>query len=195
MSILSDASILDRIINENMIVGWSQSHKGDGKISYGITSYGYDMRVAPEFKVFRKPYYNAGTMYDPNQGKSIDPKASIDGLMEYVEADEIWLQPNEFALCRSVEWFNMPRDVAGWVVGKSTYARCGLIVNCTPLEPEWRGHLTIEISNTAPLPIRVYANEGIAQVGFFTGDSVCNTSYADKQGKYQNQFGVVGPKM
>jgi dCTP deaminase len=193
--IMSDSTIRERIINDEMIVGWAQSEKGDGKISYGITAYGYDMRVSREFKVFQKPYWDNYMMKQPNLGKSIDPKASIDGLMEYVEADEIWLQPNEFALCRSVEWFNMPRDVVGWVVGKSTYARCGLIVNCTPLEPEWRGHLTIEISNTAPLPIRIYAMEGIAQVGFHFGDKVCETSYKDKSGKYQNQYGVVGPKM
>ena len=192
--ILSDKSILERIINHKMIENCSQSTKGDGKISYGITSYGYDMRVARDFKVFRHEYWDKNVV-NPLAGKSIDPKAFDHSVMTHCEVDEIWLAPNEYALCRSVEWFNMPRDVVGWVVGKSTYARCGLIVNCTPLEPEWCGHLTIEISNTSPLPIRVYAMEGIAQVGFFTGDSICEISYKDKAGKYQNQVGVVGPKL
>ncbi len=159
-----------------------------GVISYGVSSYGYDVRVGRNFKVFTNVY---GALIDP---KNFSPTAFVD-----IEGDFCVIPPNSFALAETVETFEIPRDVLATCLGKSTYARCGIIVNVTPLEPEWRGKITIEISNTTPLPAKIYANEGIAQILFFRAEAVCHTSYADKKGKYQNQKGltlpfVVGPE-
>ena len=158
-----------------------QQHR-PGIISYGLTSYGYDVRVGRNFKVFTNVY---GSTVDP---KRFDPKSFVD-----IEADECVIPPNSFALAETVEYFDVPRDMLVICLGKSTYARCGIIVNVTPLEPEWRGKVTIEISNTTPLPAKIYANEGIAQMLFFRGEGVCKVSYADKKGKYQDQKGLTLP--
>ncbi len=155
-----------------------------GVVSYGLSSYGYDTRVADEFKVFTNVY---NTVVDP---KNFDPKSFVD-----IKADVCIVPPNSFALARTVEYFRIPRDVLTVCLGKSTYARCGIIVNVTPFEPEWEGHVTIEISNTTPLPAKIYANEGIAQVLFFQSDEPCEVSYKDKSGKYQAQRGVTLPKI
>ena len=154
------------------------------QISYGVSSYGYDIRVSNEFKVFTDVY---NTVVDP---KSFDEKSFVT-----IIDDECIIPPNSFALARTVEYFRIPRSTVTVCVGKSTYARCGIIVNVTPFEPEWEGHVTLEISNTTPLPARIYANEGIAQVLFFEGDEECDISYADKKGKYQNQTGITLPRM
>ena len=155
-----------------------------GVISYGLSSYGYDIRVADEFKVFTN--INS-TVVDP---KNFDARSFVD-----VKADVCIIPPNSFALAKTVEYFRIPRDVLTICVGKSTYARCGLIVNVTPFEPEWEGFVTLEISNTTPLPAKVYANEGISQVLFFQSDEVCEVSYADKKGKYQKQQGLTLPRL
>jgi dCTP deaminase len=152
-------------------------------ISYGLSSYGYDLRVSNEFKVFTN-VYNA----------IVDPKAFDDRSFVDISGDSCLVPPNSFALARSVEYFRIPRDVITLCVGKSTYARCGIIVNVTPFEPEWEGHVTLEISNTTPLPARIYAGEGLAQVLFLAATEVCETSYADRAGKYQAQRGIVGPR-
>lgn len=161
----------------------SKSEAGDRIVSYGLSSFGYDARLAPEFKVFTN-VNNA--LIDP---KNFDPKSFVD-----VEASECIIPPNSFVLARTVEWFKIPRDTLVVCMGKSTYARCGIIVNVTPLEPEWEGHVTLELSNTTPLPAKVYANEGIAQFLFFQGHP-CEISYADRGGKYQGQKGVNIPRM
>src|SRR2546428_1823560 len=153
-----------------------------GTISFGVSSYGYDVRVGRHFKVFTNVY---GAVVDP---KNFDRSAFVD-----IEADSCIIPPNSFALAETVEYFEIPRDVLATCLGKSTYARCGIIVNVTPLEPEWRGKITIEVSNTTPLPAKVYANEGIAQILFFRAEAVCQTSYADKKGKYQDQKGLTLP--
>jgi dCTP deaminase len=153
-----------------------------GVISYGVTSYGYDLRLGRKFKVFTNAHC---AIVDP---KHFDPKSFID-----MEADECLIPPNSFALAETVEHLEIPRDVIAICVGKSTYARIGIIVNVTPLEPEWRGKVTIEISNTTPLPAKVYAGEGIAQVLFLRAEAPCRTSYADKKGKYQDQSGLTLP--
>jgi dCTP deaminase len=153
-----------------------------GVISYGVSSYGYDVRVGPKFKIFTNVY---GAVIDP---KNFSPTAFVD-----IEGDSCIIPPNSFALAETVEYFEIPRDILAVCLGKSTYARCGIIVNITPLEPEWRGKITIEISNTTPLPAKIYANEGIAQILFFRAESVCRTSYADKKGKYQDQKGLTLP--
>jgi dCTP deaminase len=153
-------------------------------ISYGLSSYGYDLRVSDEFKVFTN-VFNA--VVDP---KAFDPKSFVD-----VKTDCCLVPPNSFALARSVEYFRIPRDVITLCVGKSTYARCGIIVNVTPFEPEWEGHVTLEISNTTPLPARIYAHEGLAQVLFLAGVEPCETSYAQRSGKYQGQRGITVPQM
>jgi dCTP deaminase len=186
MSIKSDRWISRMAREQGTIDPFEQSQVRSGVISYGISSYGYDMRVANEFRIFTNVH---SPIVDP---KDFDPLS----LVEY--EDEVCLiPPNSFALARSVEYFRMPRSVLTLCVGKSTYARCGIITNVTPLEPEWEGHVTLEISNTTPLPARIYANEGIAQVLFFeaNSDDVCETSYADKSGKYQSQRGVTLPKL
>jgi dCTP deaminase len=153
-------------------------------ISYGLSSYGYDLRVSDEFKVFTNVH---SAMVDP---KGFDEKSFVD-----IKTDVCVVPPNSFALARSVEYFRIPRNVLTICVGKSTYARCGIIVNVTPFEPEWEGHVTLEISNTTPLPAKIYANEGLAQVVFFEADDVCETSYADRGGKYMKQRGITVPRM
>ena len=168
-----------------MIEPFVEGQINRGVISYGVSSYGYDIRIGREFKVFTNAY---GATIDP---KSFDPKSFVD----IVSDTFITIPPNSFALARTVEYFRIPRNVITICLGKSTYARCGLIVNVTPFEPEWEGNVTLEISNTTPLPAKVYANEGIAQVIFLESDEVCEVSYADKKGKYQKQQEITLPKM
>ena len=156
----------------------------EGVISYGVSSYGYDIRVADEYKIFTNVH---SAIVDP---KNFDPKSFVD-----FQGDVCIIPPNSFVLTRSVEYFRIPRSVLTICLGKSTYARTGLIVNVTPLEPGWEGHITLEISNTTPLPAKVYSNEGIAQVLFFEADEECEISYADKKGKYQGQTGVTPPRL
>jgi dCTP deaminase len=153
-------------------------------ISYGVSSYGYDVRIADEYKIFTDVF---SAIVDPKQ---FDPKSMVD-----FKGDVCIIPPNSFVLARTIEYFRIPRNVLTICVGKSTYARCGLIVNVTPFEPEWEGFVTLEISNTTPLPAKVYSNEGIAQVLFFTADEVCETSYKDRKGKYDKQTGVVPAKV
>ncbi len=156
----------------------------EGVISYGVSSYGYDIRVANEYKIFTNVH---SAIVDP---KNFDPKSFVD-----YQGEVCVIPPNSFVLTRSVEYFRIPRSVLTICLGKSTYARTGLIVNVTPLEPGWEGHITLEISNTTPLPAKVYSNEGIAQVLFFEADEECEISYADKKGKYQGQTGVTPPRL
>jgi dCTP deaminase len=171
-------------LEHKMIEPFEDRQVREGVISYGLSSYGYDIRVANEFKVFTN--INS-TVVDP---KNFDARSFVD-----VKTDICIIPPNSFALAKTVEYFRIPRDVLTVCVGKSTYARCGLIVNVTPFEPEWEGFVTLEISNTTPLPARVYANEGIAQVLFFQSDEPCEVSYADKKGKYQKQQGLTLPRL
>jgi dCTP deaminase len=171
-------------LEHGMIDPFEDRQVREGVVSYGLSSYGYDIRVADEFKVFTN--INS-TVVDP---KNFDARSFVD-----VKADVCIIPPNSFALAKTVEYFRIPRDVLTVCVGKSTYARCGLIVNVTPFEPEWEGFVTLEISNTTPLPAKVYANEGIAQVLFFQGDEPCEVSYADKKGKYQGQQGLTLPRL
>lgn len=180
--IKSDRWIRQMALECAMIEPFAEDQVRDGVISYGLSSYGYDIRVGDEFKVFTNVH---NTVVDP---KHFDPKSFVD-----VQAAACVIPPNSFVLARSLEWFRIPRYVLTVCVGKSTYARCGIIVNVTPFEPEWVGHATLEISNTTPLPAKIYANEGIAQVLFFEGDEVCEVSYADKKGKYQAQRGITLP--
>jgi dCTP deaminase len=184
MSIKSDRWIKKMAREHQMIEPFVDDQVRRGVISYGVSSYGYDVRVGNEFKVFTNVY---NTVVDP---KSFDPRSFVD-----IVADECIIPPNSFALASTVEYFRIPRDVLTVCLGKSTYARCGIIVNVTPFEPEWEGHVTIEISNTTPLPAKIYANEGIAQVLFFQGDEPCERSYKDKKGKYQAQRGVTLPRL
>jgi dCTP deaminase len=183
-SIKADKWIRKMALERRMIEPFEDRQVRTGVISYGLSSYGYDIRVADEFKVFTN--INS-TVVDP---KNFDSRSFVD-----VKGDICIIPPNSFALSRTVEYFRIPRDVLTVCVGKSTYARCGLIVNVTPFEPEWEGFVTLEISNTTPLPAKVYANEGIAQVLFFQSDEVCDVSYADKKGKYQGQAGLTLPKL
>ena len=171
-------------LEHGMIEPFEDRQVRQGVISYGLSSYGYDIRVADEFKVFTN--INS-TVVDP---KNFDARSFVD-----IKAEVCIIPPNSFALAKTVEYFRIPRDVLTVCVGKSTYARCGLIVNVTPFEPEWEGYVTLEISNTTPLPAKVYANEGISQVLFFQSDEVCETSYADKKGKYQKQQGLTLPRL
>lgn len=189
MSVLCDTQIRELI----PIEPFEESIKRPGKVSYGVSSYGYDVRVGSRFKIFTPTPRTGGVTV-------VDPKAFSEHLFVEVDCDAIGtdhviIPPNSFALCETVEWFDIPRDVLVVCLGKSTYARCGIIVNVTPLEPEWRGRITIEISNTTPLPAKVYANEGIAQLVFLKADRVCAVSYADKKGKYQDQEGLTLPKV
>ena len=167
-----------------MIEPFEDAQVRQGTISYGVSSYGYDMRVANEFKIFTNV-----------NNAIVDPKAFSDKSFVPYEGDVCIVPPNSFALARSVEYFRIPRNVITLCVGKSTYARCGIITNVTPFEPEWEGFVTLEISNTTPLPAKIYANEGIAQVLFFQSDEPCEVSYKDKAGKYQSQRGVTLPKI
>jgi len=184
MSIKPDTWITRMAREHQMIDPFVDDQVRQGVISYGVSSYGYDVRVGDEFKVFTNVF---NTVVDP---KNFDPKSFVD-----IKADVCVIPPNSFALARTIEYFRIPRDILTVCVGKSTYARCGIIVNVTPFEPEWEGHVTIEISNTTPLPAKIYANEGIAQVLFFQGDEPCEVSYRDKKGKYQAQRGVTLPKI
>lgn len=186
MGLKPDHWIRRLALEQRMIEPFYDGQMRNGIISYGLSSYGYDIRVANEFKVFTAGVGNL-TVVDP---KNIDPHAMVDFV-----GDVCIIPPNSFALARSLEYIRMPRNVLGAVLGKSTYARCGIVTNFTPLEPGWHGFITIEISNTTPLPAKIYANEGIAQVLFFEGDEPCEVSYADKKGKYQGQTGVVLPRL
>ncbi|MAW64029.1 MAG: dCTP deaminase [Acidobacteria bacterium] len=183
MSIKPDRWIKERA-REGMIEPFVESQVRADVVSFGLSSYGYDIRVADEFKIFTN--LNS-TLIDP---KAFDPRSFVD-----LKADVCIVPPNSFALARTVEYFRIPRDVLTVCLGKSTYARCGIIVNVTPFEPEWEGTATLEISNTTPLPAKIYANEGIAQVLFFQSDEPCEISYGDKKGKYQAQREVTLPRM
>src|SRR3979490_482094 len=183
LMIKSDRWIRKTALEHDMINPFSEKQVSQGVISYGVSSYGYDLRVADEFKVFTN--VNC-TVVDP---KNFDERSFVT-----VNSECAIIPPNSFALARSVEYFKIPRDTLTICVGKSTYARCGIIVNATPFEPEWEGFVTLEISNTTPLPAKIYANEGCAQVLFFESDEVCETSYKDRGGKYQGQRGVTLPK-
>jgi dCTP deaminase len=184
MSIKSDRWIREMALEHGMIEPFEEGQVRDGVISYGLSSYGYDMRVADEFRIF----HNA-------LAPVVDPKAFDDRSFVEYEGEACIIPPNSFALARSVEYFRIPRDVMTITVGKSTYARCGIITNVTPFEPEWEGHVTLEISNTTPLPAKVYGNEGIAQVLFLGAEETCEVSYLDRKGKYQGQRGVTTPRV
>ncbi len=184
MSIKSDKWIARMAREHRMIEPFAENQVRDGVISYGVSSYGYDIRVADEFKIFTN--INT-TIVDP---KRFDQQSFVD-----FKGDICIIPPNSFALARTVEYFRIPRSILTICVGKSTYARCGIIVNVTPFEPEWEGTATLEISNTTPLPAKIYANEGIAQVVFFEADEICQTSYGDKKGKYQAQRVITLPKI
>jgi dCTP deaminase len=184
MGLKPDTWIVRMAREQRMIEPFVEDQVRDGVISYGVSSYGYDIRVADEFKIFTNVY---SAVVDP---KHFDPKSMID-----FKGEICVIPPNSFALARTVEYFRIPRTVLTVCLGKSTYARCGIIVNVTPFEPEWEGFVTLEISNTTPLPARIYANEGIAQVLFFEADEVCRTSYADKKGKYQAQKTIALPRL
>lgn len=184
MSIKSDNWIKRMAVKHQMIVPFEEDQVRNGVISYGLSSYGYDIRVADEFKIFTN--VNT-TIVDP---KNFDERSFVD-----FKGDVCIVPPNSFALARTVEYFRIPRNVLTVCLGKSSYARCGIILNVTPFEPEWEGFATLEISNTTPLPARIYANEGIAQVLFFESDEPCLVSYADKKGKYQAQLDITLPKI
>jgi len=184
MSIKSDRWIRQMAREHRMIEPFVEEQKREGVISYGLSSYGYDVRVADEYKIFTNVYT---AVVDP---KHFDPRSFV----EY-KGEVLVIPPNSFALARSVEYFRIPRNVLTICMGKSTYARCGIIVNVTPFEPEWEGFVTLEISNTSPLPARVYSGEGICQVIFLEADEVCEVSYKDKKGKYQAQQGIVLPRI
>lgn len=184
MGLKPDHWIRKMALEQKMIEPFEAGQVRNGVISYGVSSYGYDIRVADEYKIFTNVY---SAMVDPKQ---FDPKSMVD-----YKGDICVIPPNSFVLARTMEYFRIPRGVLTVCLGKSTYARCGLIVNVTPFEPEWEGYVTLEISNTTPLPAKIYSNEGIAQVLFFEADEVCEVSYADKKGKYQKQQSIVLPKL
>lgn len=184
MGLKPDHWIKKMALEHRMIEPFAETQVRDGVISYGVSSYGYDIRVADEYKIFTNVY---SAVVDP---KHFDPRSMVD-----YKGDICVIPPNSFVLARTIEYFRIPRQVLTVCLGKSTYARCGLIVNVTPFEPEWEGYVTLEISNTTPLPARIYSNEGIAQVLFFEGDEACDISYADKKGKYQKQQSIVLPKL
>ena len=184
MAIKSDRWIRKMALEHGMIEPFEDRQVRQGVVSYGVSSYGYDCRVGNEFKVFTNVY---NTVVDP---KHFDPKSFVD-----IKADVCIVPPNSFALARTIEYFRIPRDVLTVCLGKSTYARCGIIVNVTPLEPGWEGHVTLEFSNTTPLPAKVYANEGACQFLFLQGNEPCEVTYADRAGKYMGQRGVTLPKL
>jgi dCTP deaminase len=184
MSLMPDSWIRDQAQSGAMIEPFVESQRREGVISYGLSSYGYDARVADEFRIFTN--VNSAV---------VDPKAFSEQSFVERKADVCIIPPNSFALARTVEYFRIPRDVLVICLGKSTYARCGIIVNVTPLEPEWEGHVTLEFSNTTPLPARVYANEGACQFLFLKGAAPPEVSYADRAGKYMGQTGVTLPKL
>jgi len=184
MGLKADNWIRKMALEHRMIEPFVENQVRDGCVSYGLSSYGYDIRVADEFKIFTNVF---SAIVDP---KHFDQKSMID-----FQGDVCIIPPNSFALARTVEYFRIPRSVLTICVGKSTYARCGIIVNVTPFEPEWEGYVTLEISNTTPLPAKIYANEGISQVLFFEGDEMCDVSYADRKGKYQKQQTILLPRL
>lgn len=188
MTIKADHWIRKMVLEHGMIEPFepNQIRSVDSRrvVSWGTSSYGYDVRCAPEFKVFTNIF-----------SATVDPKAFDERSFVHAEGDVCVIPPNSFVLARTVEFFRIPRDVLTICVGKSTYARCGIIVNVTPLEPEWEGHVTLEFSNTTNLPAKIYANEGVAQMLFFQADEPCEVSYKDKGGKYQGQTGVTPPKL
>lgn len=184
MGLKPDHWIRKMAIDHQMIVPFAEGEKRPGVISYGVSSYGYDIRVADEFKIF-----------DRSSTSTIDPKNFDNSTMVDFKGAVCIIPPNSFALARTVEYFKIPRGVLTICLGKSTYARCGIIVNVTPFEPEWEGYVTLEISNTSPVPAKIYSNEGIAQVLFLEGDEMCEVSYSDKKGKYQSQKTIVLPKI
>jgi dCTP deaminase len=184
MGLKPDTWISRMAVEQKMIEPFVADQVRDGVISYGVSSYGYDIRVADEFKIFTNVY---SAVVDP---KHFNPDSMVD-----FKGEVCVIPPNSFALARTVEYFRIPRDVLTICLGKSTYARCGIIVNVTPFEPEWEGFVTLEISNTTPLPARIYAGEGIAQVLFFQADEPCRISYADKKGKYQRQQTIELPRL
>ena len=184
MGLKPDHWIQKMVKEHKMIEPFADRQVRDGVISFGVSSYGYDIRVADEFKIFTNVY-----------SAIVDPKKFVTESMVDYKGDVCVIPPNSFALARTIEYFRIPRSVLTICVGKSTYARCGIIVNVTPFEPEWEGYVTLEISNTTPLPAKIYANEGIAQVLFFEADEGCEVSYADKKGKYQKQEEIVLPKL
>lgn len=184
MTIKNDTWIRQMAVQKGMIEPFVDGQVRNGVISYGLSSYGYDIRVTDEFKIFTNVH---SAVVDP---KHFNPKSFID-----FKGEVCVIPPNSFVLAQTVEYFRIPRNVLTICLGKSTYARCGLIVNVTPFEPEWEGYVTLEISNTTPLPARVYANEGIAQVLFFESDQPCEISYADRKGKYQGQKTIVLPRI
>ncbi len=184
MGLKPDHWIKKRALEQRMIEPFADSQVRNGVISYGVSSYGYDIRVADEYKIFTNVF---SAVVDP---KHFDPKSMVD-----YKGEVCVIPPNSFALARTIEYFRIPRGVLTVCLGKSTYARCGIIVNVTPFEPEWEGYVTLEISNTTPLPARIYSNEGIAQVLFFEADEECLISYADKKGKYQKQQTIELPKL
>jgi dCTP deaminase len=184
MGVMPDSWIRARSIENKMIEPFEEKLTRDGVISYGLSSYGYDARVSNEFKIFTNI---DSAIVDP---KDFSNKGFVDR-----KTDVCIIPPNSFVLAHTVEYFRIPRDVLVICVGKSTYARCGIIVNVTPLEPEWEGHVTLEFSNTTPLPAKIYANEGACQFLFFKGDNVCEVSYADRSGKYMKQQGVTLPRI
>jgi dCTP deaminase len=183
VSILSDKRIRE-LAKKGMIEPFVESQHREGVISYGLSSYGYDARVAREFMIFTNV-----------NSAMVDPKGFDDNAFVKRDTDVCIIPPNSFALARTVEYFRIPRDVMVICLGKSTYARCGIIVNVTPLEPEWEGHVTLEFSNTTPLPAKIYANEGACQFLFLEGDQPCEVSYRDRKGKYQGQKGVTPPRL
>ena len=183
MSIKSDRWIREQALTCSMIKPFESKQVSKNVISYGLSSYGYDIRCANEFKIFTNI-----------NSTIIDPKSFSDDSFTDFVGEVCIIPPNSFALARSIERFRIPREVLTICVGKSTYARCGIIVNVTPFEPEWQGYATLEFSNTTPLPAKIYANEGVAQVLFFESDRTCETSYKDRSGKYQNQVGVTLPR-
>ena len=184
MAIKSDIWIENMSLKKKMIDPFENRQVRDGKISFGLSSFGYDIRVSDEYKIFTNVN---NSIIDP---KEFDSNSFVD-----FKGEVCIVPPNSFALARSVEYFKIPRDVLTICVGKSTYARCGIIVNVTPFEPEWEGYVTLEISNTTPLPAKIYSNEGLCQVLFFQSDENCRTSYKDKAGKYQKQSGITLPRM
>lgn len=184
MGLKPDHWIRQKALQERMIEPFEEGQVREGVISFGTSSYGYDIRVADEYKIFTNIY---SAVVDP---KNFDPRSMVD-----FQGEICVIPPNSFALARTVEYFRIPRNVLTICLGKSTYARCGIIVNVTPFEPEWEGYVTLEISNTTPLPARIYSYEGIAQVLFFEADDVCEVSYADKKGKYQKQQSIALPKI
>ena len=184
MGLKSDLWIRENSLNEEMITPFCEGLVGEGVVSYGLSSYGYDIRVSDEFKIFTN--INA---------EVVDPKDFNENNVVDFKGDICIVPPNSFALARTIEYFKMPKDTLAICLGKSTYARCGIIVNVTPFEPGFEGHITIEISNTTPLPAKIYANEGIAQVLFLQGDEQCEITYSDRKGKYQSQRGITLPRI